>query len=143
MYTVFCDSRLPPYLFDPVAVLCLCKSVEGNLQVLRICRSILRSHQKSDKDDNCRLTTASRCFGKAPTIARLKRAVVSVGLGPSHLSQLAWGPTGLQRVVVFPDSALGKATIVRRRFYSWKESSSRTQVERQILDCREEGSYGP
>ena len=64
---VFSDSRLPPCLFDPIAVLCLCKSVEGNVQVLKICRSILRSRQKSDKNDNCRRTIASRCFGKAPT----------------------------------------------------------------------------
>ena len=27
--------------------------------------------------------------------ARLKRAVMSVGLGPSQLSRLAWKPTGL------------------------------------------------
>ena len=48
--------------------------------------------------------------------ARLKRVVVSAGLGPSQLSRLARELTGLQRVAVFPDSDLGRATIVRRRF---------------------------
>ena len=75
--------------------------------------------------------------------ARLKRAVVSAVLGLSSLSQLAREPTGLQRVVVFPNSDPGRATIVRRRFYSWKESSSRTRVERLTVEWREEGSCGP
>ena len=68
--------------------------------------------------------------------ARLKRVVVSAGLGPSQLNQLAREPIGLQRVVVFPDSDPGRATIVRRRFCSWKESSSRTRVEHLTLVSR-------
>ena len=66
--------------------------------------------------------------------ARLKRAVVSTGLGPSQLSQLARDPIGLHRVVVFPDSDLGRATIVKRRFCTGKESSNRTRVERLTLE---------
>ena len=74
---------------------------------------------------------------------RLKRAVISMGLGPSQLSRLAREPTRLQRGVVFPNNNPRRATIMRRRFYSWKESSSRTQVERCILEWREGGSCGP
>ena len=65
--------------------------------------------------------------------ARLKRVVVSVGLGPSQLSRLAREPTGLQRGVVLPDTDTWRVTIVRRRFCNWRESSSRTQVARHTL----------
>ena len=75
--------------------------------------------------------------------ARLKRAVVSVGLGPSQLSRLAREPIGLQRVVVFPNSDPRRATIVRRRFCSWRESSSRTRVERQTLESRGKAAVVP
>ena len=75
--------------------------------------------------------------------ARLERVVVSVGLGRSQSSRLAREPIRLQRGVVFPDSDPGSVIVVRRRFCSWRESSSRTQVERQTLEWREEGSYGP
>ena len=44
---------------------------------------------------------------------------------------------------MFLDSGAGRATIVRRRFYSWRESSSRTRVECHIFEWREEGSCGP
>ena len=37
---------------------------------------------------------------------------------------------------MFPNSDLGRATIVRRRFCSWRESSSRTQVARLTLESR-------
>ena len=37
---------------------------------------------------------------------------------------------------MFPDSDPGRAAIVRRRFYSWRESSSRTRVERLIPKSR-------
>ena len=37
---------------------------------------------------------------------------------------------------MFPDSDDGRATIVRRRFYNWRESSSRTRVERLTLELR-------
>ena len=44
---------------------------------------------------------------------------------------------------MFHNSDPGRATIVRRRFYSWRESSSKTRVERQALEWTEEGNCGP
>ena len=68
--------------------------------------------------------------------------MVSAGLGPSQSIQLAWEPTSLRRGS-FHNSEPGRATIVRRRFYSRRESSSRAQVVRHTLEEGEEGSYVP
>ena len=65
------------------------------------------------------------------------------GTTPSQSSQLAREPTGLQRVVVFPDNDPRRATIVRRRLCSWKESSSRSRVVHHTLEWREEGNCFP
>ena len=61
-----------------------------------------------------------------------------MGLGPSQLSQLVREPTRLQGGVVFPNSDPRRATIVRRRFYSWRESSSRTRVAHYTLESKKE-----
>ena len=44
---------------------------------------------------------------------------------------------------MFPDSDPGRATIVRRRFCSRRESSSRTQVARQTLEWRGKAAVVP
>ena len=80
---------------------------------------------------------------KTAASTRLERVVVSVGLGPLQSSRLAREPTRLQRGVVFLDSDPRWATTVRRGFYSWRESSSRTRVESHTLAWREGGSCGP